>query len=56
MSADASLFGLGAVLLQDSDGVNRPVAYASRPMKPTELRYSQIDRGFGDDVVDRALQ
>ena len=44
VSADASLFGLGAVLLQEIDGVNRPVAYASRAMTPTEQRYSQIDK------------
>lgn len=44
VSADASSFGLGAVLLQRIDGTNRPVAYASRAMTPTEQRYSQIDK------------
>ena len=43
--SDASPVGLGAVLLQtQSDGRNKPVAYASRSLTPTERRYSQIER------------
>ena len=42
MSADAASFGLGTVLLQTSEGVRRPVAFAL--MTRTEQPYSQIER------------
>jgi len=43
--SDASPVGLGVVLLQkQTDGQNKPVAYASRSLTPTERRYSQIER------------
>ena len=44
ISADASSFGLGAVLLQQEKEDWRPVAYASRSMTPTERRYAQIEK------------
>ena len=44
VSADASSFGLGAVLLQESEAGWRPVAYASRSMNETEQRYAQIEK------------
>ena len=44
VSADASSFGLGAVLLQQERGVWKPVVYASRSMTPTERRYAQIKK------------
>ena len=45
VSADASSFGLGSVLLQRQlRGEMRPVAYASRSMTDTERRYAQIEK------------
>ncbi|KAL5004391.1 hypothetical protein ScPMuIL_017847 [Solemya velum] len=50
ISADASSFGLGAVLLQcpkgseESEDVWKPVAYASRAMSSTEQRYAQVEK------------
>ena len=42
--ADALLYGLGAVLLQQQEGQWRPVAYASRSMTDAERRYVQIEK------------
>ena len=45
ISADASSFGLGAVLTQkNTSGQWRPVAYASRSMAKVERRYAQIEK------------
>ena len=45
VSADASSFGLGAVLLQESNaGERRLVAYASRSFSETERCYAQIEK------------
>ena len=44
ISADASAYGLGAVILQKAHSQWKPVAYASRALTPTEKRYSQIEK------------
>ena len=42
--ADASLVGLGAVLVQEVDGERHAVCYASRSLSDTERRYSQTEK------------
>ena len=44
LRTDASSVGLGAVLLQDFDGVLHPVVFASRKLLPRECNYSTIER------------
>ena len=44
ISADASSFGLGAVLLQKSKLGWKPVVFASRSLTDTETRYAQIEK------------
>ena len=44
LQTDVSDSGLGAVLLQEHDGVNMPVMYISRKLNAAETRYSTIER------------
>ena len=44
VSADASSYGLGAVLLQKSEDSWKPVAFASRSMSETKRRYAHIEK------------
>ena len=42
--ADASPVGLGAVIVQQHDGITKPICYASRTLTDVERRYSQTEK------------
>jgi len=42
--SDASDHGLGAVLLQEENGVQKPVAFASQSLSPQEKKYATTER------------
>lgn len=44
IDCDASPTGISGVLSHTIDGVDRPVAFASRSLTKTEMNYSQLDR------------
>ena len=66
ITADASTYGLGAILLQRHDEAWKPVAYATKSMTETEHRYSQIEKEalalvwacekFKDYVLSKKIQ
>ena len=62
--ADASAYGLGAVLLQGQSRAWQSVAFASQSMTDTEKKYSQIKKAlalvwtcekFSDYVIGKAI-
>ena len=44
LATDASNKGIGAVLMQEHEGVETPLAHASKTLTDTQKRYSQIER------------
>ena len=44
LTTDASDIAMGAVLQQDIQGRHQPIAFFSRKLSPTEVRYSTFDR------------
>lgn len=44
IQCDASNKGVGAVLIQDIDGIEKPIAYISRKLSERETRYSTSER------------
>ena len=43
LRTDASTTGLGAVLLQDFNGVKHPIIYISRKLQPREQKYATVE-------------
>lgn len=44
LQTDASESAVGAVLMQEDTGVERPVVYASHKLHPAETQYATIER------------
>ena len=44
VSADASSFGIGGVIMEEHDDKLPPIAFASRTLSETEGRWAQIEK------------
>ena len=44
LRTDASHYGLGAVILQEYEGILKPVCYAGKKLNASELKYSVIEK------------
>jgi hypothetical protein len=44
LDCDASLYAAGVVLVQEENGVEHPIGYASKKFSPAETRYSATER------------
>ena len=44
LATDGSPYGVGAVLSQLEDGIEKPIAFASKTLTPAQRGYSQLDR------------
>ena len=44
VASDASSYGVGGTIMQEHEGILKPVAYVSRTMTDTEKRYAQIEK------------
>ena len=44
LATDASDRGIGAVLMQEENGIKMPVAYTSRKLKSSESAYATVEK------------
>ena len=44
LRTDASYYGLGAVILQEYEGILKPVCYAGKKLNASEIKYSVIEK------------
>ena len=53
---DASKVAVAAILSQQQEGIERPIAYASRQMNKAEQAYSASVRNAGPSLGDKVFQ